>query len=51
MGTYGLVLVCPKCPTKDYYGMLKTPSNKAAPCPNCGAPLVPKKEVNGHAER
>jgi hypothetical protein len=37
---YGLVLICPKCPSKDYYGMLKTPGNKAAPCPNCGTPLV-----------
>lgn len=39
-GRYGLVLVCPKCPEKDYYGMLKTPGNKAVPCPNCGSTLV-----------
>lgn len=37
---YGLVLICPKCPPKDYFGMLKTPGNKASPCPNCGVALI-----------
>ena len=46
---YGLVLVCPKCPPKDYFGMLKTPGNKSAPCPNCGAALVAKRRKAGQA--
>jgi len=40
MTSYGLILICPKCPPAHYYGMLKLPSNKAAPCPNCGTVLV-----------
>jgi hypothetical protein len=48
---YGLVLICPKCPPKDYYGMLKTPGNKATPCPNCDTPLVALRKRVKHDNR
>jgi ssDNA-binding Zn-finger/Zn-ribbon topoisomerase 1 len=37
---YGLPLRCPKCPAKNYFGMLKVPGVKAVPCPNCGTGLM-----------
>jgi hypothetical protein len=41
---YGLPLICPSCREKgNYYGMLKVPGNKSAPCPNCGTPLISMK--------
>lgn len=40
MAGYGLPLRCPKCPYKDYFGLLKHPGVKAVPCPNCGSTLV-----------
>lgn len=40
---FGLVLKCPKCPPKDAFAMLKIPSTKAIPCPNCGSRLVPSR--------
>lgn len=42
---YGLPLVCPKCPPKNYLGILKVPGSKAVPCPNCGSILAPKSNM------
>jgi uncharacterized Zn finger protein len=43
MPKYGLPLVCPKCPPKEYFGYLKLPGLKTVPCPNCGTTLIPKR--------
>ena len=37
---HGKPLHCPKCPEKHYFGRLKLPGEKDAPCPNCGTTLV-----------
>jgi hypothetical protein len=47
----GLPLVCPRCPTKHYYGFLWAPTvvtknvkyKGGAACANCGTALAPAK--------
>jgi hypothetical protein len=48
MPTFGLPLVCPKCPAKHYFGVLKGENHlqsvvkpgKSDICPNCKTQLV-----------
>lgn len=45
---FGWPLRCPKCPPKEYFGVLKVPGDAAGikipyACPNCGTRLVATK--------
>ena len=42
---YGIPYRCPKCPPREFFGLLKIPHEKLKPCPNCRSRLTPSKEL------
>jgi hypothetical protein len=42
---YGIPYRCPKCPEKEFFGLLKIPHEKLKPCPNCRSRLVQASEL------
>lgn len=42
---YGVPYRCPKCPEKEFFGLLKVPHEKLRPCPNCKSRLVKSEEL------